>query len=103
MINRIKLRIIIKKLFGNAILKNKKFSGTKTNKLNIIPAFLSGINIKVGGRLLNNRIVPRKTVKTIRRGAVAKGKINYLDVARYTNKNKRGAYSITVSSGQNYF
>src|SRR6266568_4271492 len=103
MINRIKLRIIVKKLFGNAILKNKKFSSTKTNKLNIIPAFLSGISIKVAGRLLNNRIVPRKTVKTIRRGAVAKGKINYLDVARYTNKNKRGAYSITVSSGQNYF
>jgi len=103
MINRIKLRIIVKRLFNNAILKNKKFSSTKTNKLNIIPAFLSGINIKVAGRLLNNRIVPRKTVKTIRRGAIAKGKINYLDVARYTNKNKRGAYSITVSSGQNYF
>ncbi len=103
LINRIKLRIIIKKLFGNAILKNKKFSSTKTNKLNIIPAFLSGINIKVAGRLLNNRIVPRKTVKTIRRGSVAKGKINYLDVARSTNKNKRGAYSITVSSGQKYF
>jgi len=103
MINKIKLRIVIKKIISNAILKNKKFSSTKTNKLNIIPAFLSGINIKVAGRLLNNRIVPRKTVKTIRRGAVAKGKINYLDVARYTNKNKRGAYSITVSSGQNYF
>jgi hypothetical protein len=105
MINRIKLRIIAKRLFGKAVLKNKKFSSTKTNKnkLNIIPAFLSGITIKVAGRLLNNKIVPRKTVKTIRRGAVAKGKINYLDVARYTNKNKRGAYSITISSGQNYF
>jgi hypothetical protein len=103
MINRIKLRIIAKKLFGKAVLKNKKFSSTKTNKLNVIPAFLSGINIKVAGRLLNNKIVPRKTVKTFRRGAVAKGKINYLDVARCTNKNKRGAYSITVSSGQNYF
>jgi hypothetical protein len=103
MINRIKLRILIKRLFSNAVLKNKKFSNTKTNKLNIIPAFLSGINIKVAGRLLNNRIVPRKTVKTIRRGAVAKGKINYLDVARTTTKNKRGAYSITVSSGQNLF
>jgi hypothetical protein len=106
LINRIKLRIIAKRLFGKAVLKNKKFSlrvTNKTNKLNIIPAFLSGINIKVSGRLLNNKIVPRKTVKTIRRGAVAKGKINYLDVARYTNKNKRGAYSITVSSGHKYF
>nr|YP_010192408.1 ribosomal protein S3 [Amanita sinensis]QZN08145.1 ribosomal protein S3 [Amanita sinensis] len=103
MINRIKLRIIVKRIFGKAVLKNKKLSSTKTNKLDIIPAFLSGINIKVGGRLLNNKMVPRKTVKTIRRGAVAKGKINYLDVARFTNKNKRGAYSITVSSGQKFF
>nr|YP_009710595.1 ribosomal protein S3 [Amanita bisporigera]QFZ98544.1 ribosomal protein S3 [Amanita bisporigera] len=103
MINRIKLRIVAKRLFGKAVLKNKKFSSKNTNNLDIIPAFLSGINIKIAGRLLNNKIVPRKTVKTIRRGAVAKGKINYLDVARYTNKNKRGAYSITVSSGQNYF
>nr|YP_009710555.1 ribosomal protein S3 [Amanita pseudoporphyria]QFZ98504.1 ribosomal protein S3 [Amanita pseudoporphyria] len=103
MINRIKLRIIAKKLFGKAVLKNKKFSSTKTNKFNNIPAYLSGINIKVAGRLLNNKIVPRKTVKTIKRGAVATGKINYLDVAKYTNKNKRGAYSITVSSGQKFF
>nr|YP_009710754.1 ribosomal protein S3 [Amanita thiersii]QFZ98703.1 ribosomal protein S3 [Amanita thiersii] len=111
-INRIKLRIIVKKLFGNAVIKSKKFSyssssstSTSTSdkeKFNIIPAFLSGINIKVAGRLLNNKIVPRKTVKIIRRGAVAKGKVNYLDVARYTNKNKRGAYSITVTSGQKY-
>jgi hypothetical protein len=103
MINKIKLRIIVKKIFGKAVLKNKNLSSTKTNKLDIIPAFLSGINIKVGGRLLNNKMVPRKTVKIIRRGAVAKGKINYLDVARFTNKNKRGAYSITVSSGQKFF
>jgi hypothetical protein len=103
MINRIKLRILIKRLFAKAILKNKNLSSTKTNKLDIIPAFLSGIKIKVGGRLLNNKMVPRKTVKIIRRGAIAKGKFNYLDVARFTNKNKRGAYSITVSSGQNLF
>ena len=105
-INRIKLRIIAKRLFGKAVIKyktNNKSSQNNSNKLKIIPAFLSGINIKVAGRLLNNKKVPRKTVKTVRRGAVSKGKINYLDVARYTNKNKRGAYSITVSSGQKFF
>jgi hypothetical protein len=105
-INRIKLRIIAKRLFGKAVIKfktNNKLNSNNVNKLNIIPAFLSGINIKVAGRLLNNKKVPRKTVKIVRRGAVSKGKINYLDVARYTNKNKRGAYSITVSSGQKFF
>jgi len=102
MINKIKLRIIFRKLFEKAVIKNlKKFTGK--NNLNLIPAFLSGIHIKVAGRLLTHRVIPRKTVKTIKRGAIAHGKINFSDVARYTNKNKRGAYSITVLSGQNLF
>jgi hypothetical protein len=105
-INRIKLRIIAKKLFRKAVIKKKynlKSTCLATNKVNIIPSFLSGINIKMAGRLLYRRIVPKKTVKIIRRGAVSRSKINYLDVARFTNKNKRGAYSITISSGQNLF
>nr|YP_009630853.1 ribosomal protein S3 [Hypsizygus marmoreus]QBZ73686.1 ribosomal protein S3 [Hypsizygus marmoreus]QKJ80193.1 ribosomal protein S3 [Hypsizygus marmoreus] len=102
MINKIKLRIIIRRLFENAIIKNLN-NFTLNSKVNIIPAFLSGINIRVAGRLLTHRVVPRQTVKTTRRGACARGKINFSDVARYTNKNKRGAFSITVSSGQNYF
>lgn len=98
LINKIKLRIIIRKLFNKAIIKNKFF----INKLNIIPAFLSGISIKVAGRLLTHKVVPRKTVKITRRGSSARGQINFLDVARFTNKNKRGAFTITVTSGQNF-
>uniref|UniRef100_UPI0030FE5FCF ribosomal protein S3 n=1 Tax=Singerocybe alboinfundibuliformis TaxID=1346812 RepID=UPI0030FE5FCF len=99
MINKIKLRIIFRKLFEKAVIKNlNKISSN--NNLNIIPAFLSGINIRVAGRVLTQRVIPRKTVKISRRGASARGKINYSDVARYTNKNKRGAFSITVTSGQ---
>jgi len=101
MINKIKLRIIIRRLFERAVIKNlNKLSG---NNVNIIPAFLSGITIRVAGRLLTHRVVPRQTVKTTRRGASAKGKINFKDLATYTNKNKRGAFSITVKSGQNFF
>jgi hypothetical protein len=102
MINKIKLRIIFRKLFEKAVIKNLNKVTGKTN-FNILPAFLSGINIRVAGRLLTHRVVPRKTVKTIRRGAAATGKINFSDVARFTKKNKRGAFSITVSSGQNFF
>nr|YP_009739460.1 ribosomal protein S3 [Tricholoma saponaceum]QIC20304.1 ribosomal protein S3 [Tricholoma saponaceum] len=102
MINKIKLRIIFRKLFEKAVIKNLNKVTGKT-KFNILPAFLSGINIRVAGRLLTHRVVPRKTVKTIRRGAAATGKINFSDVARFTKKNKRGAFSITVSSGQNFF
>jgi hypothetical protein len=102
MINKIKLRIILRKLFEKAVIKNLNKITGKT-KVNIIPAFLSGITIRVAGRLLTHRVIPRQTLKITRRGALARGKINYSDVARYTNKNKRGAFSITVSSGQNLF
>lgn len=102
MINKIKLRIIFRKLFEKAVIKNLNKVTGKT-KFNILPAFLSGVNIRVAGRLLTHRVVPRKTVKIIQRGAAATGKINFSDVARYTKKNKRGAFSITVSSGQNFF
>lgn len=102
MINKIKLRILIRKLFENTVIKNLKTINLNRNN-NIIPAFLSGINIKIAGRLLTQRVVPRKTVKNIIRGASARNKVNFLDVARYSNKNRRGAFSITVKSGQNFF
>jgi hypothetical protein len=100
-INRIKVRFIMKKLFKKAIIKNPTKLNRK-NRLTIIPSFLSGIKIRIAGRLLTHRVVPRKTIKIIRRGALARGKVNFFDVARFTNKNKRGAFSITISSGQNF-
>ena len=37
------------------------------------------------------------------KGSSSFGKVNFTDFARYTSKNRRGAFSITVSSGQNFF
>ena len=99
MINKIKLRIIIRRFFEKAIIKNINKFKEKTGV--IIPSFLSGLTIRVAGRLLTHKVVPRQTVKTTSRGASAPGRINFKDIATYTNKNKRGAYSITVKAGQN--
>nr|YP_009522493.1 ribosomal protein S3 [Hygrophorus russula]AXQ02216.1 ribosomal protein S3 [Hygrophorus russula] len=102
MINNKKIRHIMKRFFRFAVIKNiAKSSGNNLIRINKIPSFLSGIKIKIAGRLLTQRVVPRKTVKIIRRGAFARGKVNFLDIARYTSKNKRGAFSITVTTGQN--
>jgi Mitochondrial ribosomal protein (VAR1) len=98
-INNIQIRYIFNKFFNKAIIKNP----FKLNSKLIVkkfPSLLSGINIKIAGRLLTHKIVPRKTITTVRRGALARVKINYLDTARYTNKNKRGAFSITITTGQ---
>jgi len=98
--NIVKLRFIIKKLFSIAkIKKTNKFN----NKYSIIPSYLSGFKIKVAGRLLTQRVIPRLTVKTIQRGTLARGKAKFIDSARFTNKNKRGSFSITITMGHIFF
>jgi len=97
MVNKIKLRRILRRFFKKAkILNPTKIIGNKISK---IPSFLSGVKIRVAGRLLTQRIIPRKTVKTISKGSLARGKVIYLEKSRFTNKNKRGAFSITVTTG----
>ena len=73
------------------------------NTDSITPSYLTGLNIKIGGRLMRYKIVKKRTVKLFQRGASASGKVNFTDWARFTSKNKKGAFSITVSTGQNIF
>jgi hypothetical protein len=98
--NIVKLRFIIKNLFKIAKIKK---SNNFINKYSIIPSYLSGFKIRVAGRLLTQRVVPRLTVKTIQRGTLARGKAQFVDSARFTNKNKRGSFSITVTMGHIFF
>ena len=103
-INKISLPRILKKLFDGSVIKSLiKIKARKFNDISIIPAFLTGLSIKVAGRIMTQTNRPRFTINFRRRGATASGKINYLNFARLTNKNKRGSYSITISAGQNYF
>jgi len=98
--NIVKLRFIIKKLF--TIAKIKK-THNLINKYSILPSYLSGFKIRVAGRLLTQRVVPRLTVKTIQRGTLARGKAQFVNSARFSNKNKRGSFSITVTTGHVFF
>jgi hypothetical protein len=102
--NTIRFRNITTKLFNLAkFKKTTKFSKSRKIKSSLIPSLLSGIKIKLAGRLLTQRVIPRLTVKTIQRGTLARGKTNFVNSARFTNKNRRGAYSITVSMGHLFF
>jgi hypothetical protein len=69
---------------------------------------LTGIKIKIAGRLASQRIVPKSTVKTAYKGSLSStnrtidnGKIKktVVDTAKYTSKNKIGAYTVTVTLG----
>jgi hypothetical protein len=46
---------------------------------------------------MSQRVIPRLSTRIIQRGAISKGKVNYVDWSRVNLKNKRGAYSITVT------
>ncbi len=101
LVNKIKLRRITRKLFKYAVIKNLK--NIVFDKANYIPAYLTGMTIKIGGRLMKYKVVPKKTSQKVQKGSSSFGKVNFTDFARYTSKNRRGAFSITVSSGHNFF
>jgi len=98
---RKKSRIAINKINSNKAVKTLNDPNLKS--VNLIPAFLSGLNLKIGGRLMREPIIPRLTTKNFERGAISPGKVNYLDIATITKKNRKGAYSITIKSAQNFY
>ena len=91
----------IAKLFQKRVVKNVYDYQNKS--VNSIPTYLSGINIRIGGRLLREAFIPRISKKRFERGASSIGKVNYLDSASITNKNRKGSYTLKISSGQNFF
>jgi hypothetical protein len=102
-INKIKLRRIIRRFIDKAVKSNySKIFGFK-NKFIFLPKKLSGIKIKVAGRLLTQRVIPRRTVKIVSVGALSKTKSTLIETARFTNKNKRGAFSVTISLGHRLY
>jgi len=75
----------------------------RNKSVNFIPSFVSGIKIRIGGRLLREHLIPKISTKRFERGASSVGKVNFLDTATITNKNRRGSYTLKISSGQNFF
>lgn len=90
-------RKMMRKLLYTATIKNPTKMIRKQN-FSIIPSYLSGIKVRLAGRLITQRVVPRFTVQSIQMGSLARGKINYVDTSRFTHKNKRGAFSFTVTT-----
>lgn len=102
MIKKISFNRITNNLFKNIMVKNVN-NILYFNNINFLPAFLTGLRIKLGGKVINFKSKGRDTVKVAGMGSSSPGKINYNDFARYTSKHKRGAFSISVSNGQNFY
>jgi hypothetical protein len=71
--------------------------GTQPLKKEQSISYLSGMNIKLAGRLMTQSIRPRFTVQSLQEGSLARVKVHYIEKSRFTGKNKRGAFSFTVT------
>jgi hypothetical protein len=80
-------------LINNVELLKHKQDKQRTTKL----SYLSGMNINLAGRLMTQSIRPRFTVQSKQEGSLARVKVHFTEKSRFTGKNKRGAFSFTVS------
>lgn len=57
---------------------------------------ITGLKVKLSGRLTTQRSSPRQTVQAGRLGSSAKGPYSTVDYSQYTSKNKLGAFTMKV-------
>lgn len=100
LINKNKLRKLNKNLFRKAFVINP-FKSNRKFKITELISYIRGAHIRVAGFMNSKRIVERKTVQYIRKGAHARSKVHSLDISRFTGKSKRGTFAITIKMAQN--
>jgi len=94
----LKIRRLLGKIYKSALI-TKPTANVQRKRFSIIPGYLTGLTIKFAGRFPTQKIVPRKTVKTEKIGSLARKKAVLVETARFSNKNRRGSFSISVSTG----
>jgi Mitochondrial ribosomal protein (VAR1) len=87
------------KLFKLSKFKNlyKRFNNRYSN--NKIPSSLSGIYIKLAGRVLTQKIQKRVKSQIVQKGSLARTKAKSININKFVSKNKRGSFSITIKTG----
>ena len=81
------------------------FNTNNNNKVNkeiknkFVPTYSisnnTGIRFKLGGRLLTERVIPRKTVRFAQKGSFNRGVVDFVSGSRFTIKNNRNTFSIS--------
>jgi hypothetical protein len=64
----------------------------------LFPGYLSGVKIRLAGRIMSQSWIPRISMWQYHRGSLARVKVNFREQSRFTGKNKRGAFSFTVTT-----
>ena len=97
---KIKFSKIAKRVLRLSKIKNSKNYYSYNG---IIPSFLTGIKIKLGGRLSTQKISARQTVKITQRGSLTRRNTDLVSKSRITGINKKGTFCVTVTNGQKIF
>jgi hypothetical protein len=87
------------KLFKVSKTKNLNKGFSNRFNSNKIPSFLSGIYLKLAGRVLTQKLQRRVKSKIVQKGSLARTKARLINTNRFVNKNKRGTFSITIKTG----
>jgi hypothetical protein len=65
----------------------------------IVPSVLTGIKLRFAGRFMTQKFFRRVRNKEIQRGALTRNTTKLVKLSRFSNKNRRGAYSISITAG----
>lgn len=76
-------------------LKPGSLDHTNANAKDLVSR-LTGIKLRVSGRLARQRVVPKRTIKTAYVGPTCRSQLDIIESSRFTGKNRRGAFTISV-------
>lgn len=66
-----------------------------TNNISF-PSRISGLNIKLAGRTVKEKVIPRLTVKRAQRGTLNRLNAKLIEKSMFTDKTRKGAFNFTV-------
>jgi hypothetical protein len=62
----------------------------------VVPTYLTGVKVKLSGRLDNERSTPRQSVQEAQVGTFSSKAVHHTDRASYTSKNNKGSFTVKV-------
>ena len=81
------------------IIRDTKLKIRKKEMDPIVPSVLTGIKLRFAGRFMTQKFFRRVRNKEIQRGALTRNTTKLVKLSRFSNKNRRGAYSISITAG----
>ena len=94
---------IMDKVLKNGQIQNPNKTIAVEPKFISMPSFITGINIRLAGRLFSQKVIPRYTIKKAQEGSLTRASADLVFKSRSTHINKRGTYSITITMGHSFF